>query len=194
MFGIMKYVEIPEIFNSTATGKPFTTCADCDRDLIGNDLDYFIEKVVKHFPEYETNDIILEYAICLECHQKIRLSLSEKSIARVENYFSENVDIYKRMRALTGSETLDIKNWISHCMIKDIPKTELREYEIVGHFKGDRMTLSYLPGIISLQSMEEISELLSKKTKDELDGYMDRFTDIPPEFRELFTPRPAFVL
>jgi hypothetical protein len=190
----MKYVEIPEIFYATATGKPFQRCADCERDLIEHDLDYFVEKVIKRFPEYEATDIVLEYAICLECHQKVRMSLSEESIRRVEAYFSENVDIYKRMRSLTMGESLDINNWISHCMIKDIPVTELREYEIVGHFKGDRLTLSYLPGIVSIQSMEEVSELLSKKTKDELDGYMDRFLDVPPEFRELFTPRPAFVL
>lgn len=194
MFGIMKYVEIPSVFYSTETGKLFKRCADCERDLIENDLDYVIEKAVKRFPEYKATDTIFEYAICLECHQKVRQSLSEESIRRVEAYFSEHVDLFKRMQTLIDNPSLNVDDWISHCMVKEIPVNELREYQLFGHFKGNRMALSYLPGILSIQSLEELSELLSKKTRDELGGYMDRFAGVPPEFRELFTPRPAFVL
>ncbi len=194
MFGAMKFVDIPEVFRSTETGRIFEHCTDCNRNLIEGDLDYVIEKAIRRFPEYHATDTIFEYAICLQCHQKIRKSFSEESIQKVEGFFTEHVDIFKRMRTLVESHSLDVNDWLARCMVKDTPIGELKEYQIFGHFKGDKLVLSYLPGMLSIESLEELSELLSEKTKDELNGYMERFTGLPPEFKELFTPRPAFVI
>jgi len=191
---MFKIVEIPEIFYSTESGKPFEICMDCERNLVEADLDYVIEKAVKRYPDYNTTDTILEYAICLHCHQKVRESFSEESINRVEAYFTQNMDIFSRMTLLGENPDMNINNWISECMVKGTPVEKLREYQIFGHFKGDKIVLSYLPGLLSIDSLEELTEILSQKTKDELGGYMKRFSGIPPEFEEIFRSRPVFVL
>jgi hypothetical protein len=51
-----------------------------------------------------------------------------------------------------------------------------------------------MPMLISSEAAEELSELLSQSTKDELDDFVSRNFGIPPELRDLpITTRPILI-
>jgi hypothetical protein len=78
----------------------------------------------------------------------------------------------------------DPEKWLSQCMIKGTPKNEMTEFQMGACFKGDRLVTNFMPPfIIGGLAMEEMSGLLSKQTKDEMDDFMGENFGIPPELR-----------
>ena len=78
-------MKIPEIFHSTGTGKPFSHCVSCNKELLNSDNPYIIEKAIRQYLEYKTTDTIFEYAMCMDCYMKIDQSLSDESKHNLEN-------------------------------------------------------------------------------------------------------------
>jgi hypothetical protein len=184
----MKLIEIPEIFKSYESGGNFEFCLVCKKPLLKEGTQYLIEKAIRNYPEMKTKDVIFEYAICLECAEKLQDELSEESLSRIQEYFSKKVDFEKRFNeCLKFGEKTD--DYISNCLISGKNHNELKEYVIQGHCIGDKMALSFMPYMISENVMDEIAELLSNKTLDFLDGFMDDYLGYPPEFREIFSRR-----
>jgi hypothetical protein len=61
-------------------------------------------------------------------------------------------------------------------------------------FQGDKMLVGEFPYIISLEAMEELTELLSDETKDEFDDFKKNLLGGPPELEELLKGRPVLVI
>ena len=74
-------------------------------------------------------------------------------------------------------------------MIKGTRIDELNEYVISAHCVEDKTILSFLPYMISETAMDEMTELLSKKTTDFLNGFRDKYFGLPPEFEDIFKRR-----
>ena len=97
---VKEYIKIPNLFYSTDTEMPFSNCISCDKYLLQPQSPYVIEKAIKQYPDYNTTDVIFEYAMCMDCYQNINESLSVESKASIEQYFSENVDLNERRKLL----------------------------------------------------------------------------------------------
>jgi hypothetical protein len=79
------------------------------------------------------------------------------------------------------------------CVITGIPVAELDEYMIYGHFRGDKMVKSSMPYLLSGSVMDDVSDLLSNQTIDQLDDFMGKYFSGPPELEELWKSRkPVF--
>ena len=79
------------------------------------------------------------------------------------------------------------------CMITRKPKNELDEYMIYAQFRGDKMVKSTMPYLLSGKAMDEIADLLSNQTIDQLDDFMGEYFGGPPELEEIWkTRRPVF--
>jgi len=187
-------LKIPEIFYSDANGKPFNKCIDCNKSLPGNDVEYIIEKAYKKYKEFNTDDTIFEYAICLDCAEKLFRSFSEQSRKAIDDYFEENIDIEARLIAAGKKEDFVIEDYISKCMIKGLPVEDLDEYQLVCYCKGDKISMIRPPYMISGAASDEVMQLLSNKTTDILNGFTDDFIGIPPEFKDLLKDKPVLVL
>lgn len=174
---------IPKSFLSEETGEPINRCIQCDHDLMLGDRYYVIEKVFKKYPKLSRTEVLFEYAICDVCYDKMKEKLSTESMANLSNYMMTNTDFNGIYEKINQSPD-DPEGWLTHCMIKGAPIDDLQEYQIGAFFRGDQLVTNYLPPfMIGEMAMEEMNELLSDETKDEMDGFMDEHFGIPPELR-----------
>jgi len=190
---VKEFIEIPKLFYSTVTEKPFSNCISCDNYLLQPQSPYVIEKAIKQNLEYNTTDVIFEYAMCMECYQNINESISLESKTKMEQYFSENVDLNDRRKSLLKNEELSIKDWTSNCIIKGTHISELTEYQIACQCDGEYLLFTNMPFIIGNLALDEMMQLLSNQTIGEIRGFYDKFFSPDPDIKKLFD-EPKFVL
>jgi len=178
----VKGAEIPPVFYSEEKESIFRSCTFCQKELIQSNSHYFVEKAFKSYPVKGVKDIIFEYAICASCHQQMHSQLSESSRKAINNFFQEN----RKPQILTSEQSYDPNNYLKYCSLSNAKTQELEEYQIIGEFQGDKIILSGLPIVLSGAIMDEVQELLSPETKEELDDFMDQITDLPPDLKKLF--------
>lgn len=181
-----KLIDVPKEFYSEATGKPFEKCSVCDKGLLQPETWYLVEKAVKRYIKYNVQDIMFEYAICMDCHAEMEARLSTESKQKMQQYMRERVDLEKRADGFYDSEDFDIQNWTNKCAVTKQPRAELAEYQIVASFNGDKMAFTVMPMLIGMKALDEMIQLLSNKSLDELNDFKDRITGMPPELKELF--------
>ena len=187
MFDRFAFAPIPEVFFSSETGAPFDTCVDCGRSLLDGDTQYLIEKAVRRFRPYDSQDVVFEYALCLDCYQLVHQSLSQVSRERMDAFFAEHVDVEERAQTLLAvrDEEPDIHPWLDRCVVTGTPVRELDEYQLVCHCSGREAVLTHVPCLVSGEAVDEMVALLSNETLDELGRFRDRITDLPPELAPL---------
>jgi hypothetical protein len=184
---------IPEEFFCFETNQPFTECLVCGKDLTTGNTDYFVEKAIKNYPEHKVDDVIYEYAMCLNCAQRMNGQMSDESMRKIQAYFAEHKDFMDNMMLHQSGQGLDITKNLKNCVITKKPARMLSEYMIYGHFRGDKMVLTTMPYLLSGQIMDEITDLLSNETLGEIDDFMGHYFGGPPELEELWkTRRPVF--
>ena len=178
-------IEMPDMFYSDSEGKPFKNCQVCGKYLLDEDTTYMVEKAFKNYEGYDFNTTIFEYAICLECHMKVQESMSTESTEKLKQF-------YFRILAEKGSNpvTIDLNNfnldnWLSKCFFTGDTVAGMKEYQLVGQFKGTKMIMNTPPLIVGEAAMEEMSGLLSDKTIDEMNGFREQFLGPDPEIEEL---------
>lgn len=188
-----KRIEIPEVFHSTLTKQPFKECIMCQKNLHSSETHYFVEKAIRQYPNGST-DTIFEYAICMECSIKVRDTLSKESMQRIDEYFSNKIDLMSRWNKFTENDNYKFNNWVNNCIVTGKPIDELEEYQIYAHCEGQYMLFSLMPYIISSEVIEEVHGLLSAHTKEELDNFMDKYLGPDPEVKKLLKDhRPVFI-
>ncbi|KYG74855.1 hypothetical protein EV198_0639 [Roseivirga ehrenbergii] len=177
---------IPEIFKNSDTKGYITHCIQCDYELLKGDRSYMIEKVFKRYPNLDSTQVLFEYGMCSVCYEKMKDSLSAESMQNLSNYMMNNMD-FSAMQQRIEENPEDPEKWMSHCMIHGTPKEEMTEYQVAASFKGDRLMTNFMPPyMIGGMALEELNGLLSKETKEDMDGFIDQHFGIPPELRKDF--------
>lgn len=175
---------IPDIFLNSDTKAPLTHCVQCEYDLLAGDRYYMIEKVFKKYLSFQKTEVLFEYAVCSTCYENMKDQMSAESMANLSEYMMMNTD-FQAMQKRIEEHPNDPEKWLSQCMIKGTPKNEMTEFQMGACFKGDRLVTNFMPPfIIGGLAMEEMSGLLSKQTKDEMDDFMGENFGIPPELRK----------
>ncbi len=188
------YIEIPSAFRSDEKATLFQHCLGCDLYLLDNGTQYVIEKAYRRYPNYEMQDTVFEYAMCMDCIAKLQSAMSEESLNRVRTYFDRHVDLFSRSSNLLKKETLEVDDWLSKCIVKGTPIAEMNEFQIFGHCDGQDLLFTLFPYAIGGEAIDEISLLLSNKTLGEIDGFMDEHFGLPPELRKLLLDNKMFVV
>lgn len=173
-------IEVPEVFYSETTGKAFKKCSLCD-EVFFHESSYIVEKSFKR-DNAGNAELIFEYALCGNCQNNLKSELSEKSLKNIEMYYKLYVDFEKRSTELMSKTDSNMENWISKCIITGKPISEEKEYTIGGLFYMNKLVLDAMPMALSEKAIYEMQEVLSKKTKDFLDGFQNEI--FPPEIRE----------
>jgi hypothetical protein len=176
-FEISKFsnkVIIPRIFKTYVSEEYFQNCISCNKYLLTADSLYVIEKAIKN------DQIEFEYAICIDCAEKIRKKLSPQSLKRIGDFFDENVNISEKTDHLLMHGFTSVDECLSACMVTGSSISDLDEYQIFALCEGGNLLLSLFPYMISHAAIEEMQELLSSQTKDELDDFTNRHFDLPP--------------
>jgi hypothetical protein len=166
----------------------------CNKYLLDEGTAYLVEKAYRRYPALDTESVIFEYAMCMDCIEKMRKQLSEESKQNIDTYFKKNIDMQGRFQRLISKGELNVKDWLSECAVKRTAANENDEYVICAHCDGNNMIYGFFPYMIGGAAMDEISELLSQKTRDVLDGFIDEHLSGPPELKELFKSNKKLLL
>ncbi|MEQ6168376.1 hypothetical protein AAOE16_14370 [Ekhidna sp. MALMAid0563] len=180
---------IPKDFYSFETNAPFDTCIECEKYLLDDDTEYIIEKAVKNYEGYSAKDVVFDYAICMDCAEKMRKEISKESWEMMMKYFQDNMDIQSRLEMQEKAPEENLRN----CMIKKTDVERCSEYQIYAHCKGKSLNLDNPPYMISGEVMEELLPLLSNKTIDEMNGFMNKHFSPDPSLMEPTPPSVIFI-
>ena len=187
-------VPIPEKFFSDAEGEPFKQCVVCGKDLLQPGVRYVVEKAIKNYKEDDVTSTVFEYAMCMDCYNEMQKGMSEESMQNMQNYYMQMMRSMNPMRQFIDINNFDLNRWLSQCFFKEQPVNEMDEYEIIGQFDGANMILNSPPMAIGQQVMEEMSELISEKTRGEMDRFREQFLGPPPEIEELIFGRKLLLI
>ncbi len=182
-------IDIPLALCSSDTGAPLDHCMMCDKYLLDEDTQYFIEKSIRQFPDLQAKETIFEYAICLHCSMALSQSLSEESRKRTSEYLMKNARFESRWDNLLNAENPSIDDWIGRCLLKGTPISEASEYQIVAQCQGRKLQLHDMPFALSLEAMDELAQLLSNESQGEMDDFIDKHFTGPPELAEILRKR-----
>lgn len=178
-------IEIPDRFFSDVTDKPFESCNVCDKSLLENDVPYVIEKAMRNYEGHDFSSTIYEFAICQECHTKMQASMSKESLQNLQKYYAGVMHEKGSEPIMIDMNTFDMNQWLSKCFFKGDEISRMKEYQIVGQFKGSKLIMNTPPIIIGENAMKQMAGLLSDKTTDEMNGFRDKFLGPAPEIEEL---------
>ena len=172
-------IDIPKVFKTFVSEEHFTSCIICEKYLLDENTEYVIEKVMKDgYAE-------VEYAMCLDCVEDMRKKMSSESLQRIGEFFENRVDFVNKRYNLMQLQDCNVDDYISRCLVHDTSINDLKEYQIFAHCRGKQLVLSVFPYMIGHDATEEVQELLSAKTKEELDRFTDKYFGLPPDLREI---------
>jgi len=186
-------LDIPEIFYPFESTEPFAECKVCELDLTLGTTDYFVEKAVKHNITYQVKDVVFEYAICSSCAQNMQKSISPESMENMQEFFSNQQLFMSKIQAYQQGEGEPIEELLSRCSLHNEPITEMSEYMMLGHFRGDKMIATTMPYILGERAMDQLSEIMSNETIDEMNRFKNEYFGDPVELEDLWKGKPVFL-
>jgi hypothetical protein len=184
---------IPKQLHSDLSDDAFCNCVMCDIDLMASQVPYLIEKAFKRAPDGSLYTIF-EFAICMDCAQKTQDQMSRESLAKIQEYFAERTNLIERNEAKFENEELDFESWVDECVLSNKRISECDEFQVLATCQGDQMDMGVFPYALSGDEAEKMQELLSAQTKDEMDDFMNRHLDLPPELKMLLRESNSVVL
>lgn len=187
---------IPKEFMNSDTGAPHTNCLMCNAVLAEEVQPYMIEKAVRYYPAVKLTNVVFEFAICAKCAKQTEQQLSTHTKEQLRQYFGTHfkMDMRPTWNAEEAEEhPFNIGEWIDHCAIKNLKRSELHEYSIYARCIGDRIIPEMVPYMISGEAQDEMMQLFSNESLGFMDGFTDKYFSGPPEWKELFQGRPVLV-
>jgi hypothetical protein len=178
-------IPLPNELYSSDSGKPMSHCIMCDQFLLDDKTHYVIEKAYRQIHELSVKEVIFEYAMCLACSVKMNESLSVESRQRIQQYLEENTNLDERWFTLIKNKPHEIGYWTDTCVVKNTPVSESKEFQIIAQCQGKNMLFTHLPFALSGEAIEEMSTLLSAKSRGEIDDFIGEHFTGPPEVSEI---------
>ena len=162
--------DIPKEFYSFETNALFESCIECEKYLLDEDTEYIIEKAVKNYEGYSARDTLFDYAMCMDCAEQMRKGISKESRESMMRYFQDNMNAMTRLEMQMQSPAENLKK----CLIKRRGIDDWQDYQIYAHCKGGKLNMENPPYMISGEVMEELFPLLSNKTIDGMNEFLDK--------------------
>lgn len=153
-----------------------------------------IEKAIRRYPQYDVEEILFEYALCLRCYQDLSQRLSSESTLRLQQFMEQRTRLGDRAREMLDQYPDDPDAWLDQCIVEGQPLKESGEYTICAQAMGDQLILGVMPYGLSASAMDEMTTLLSAKTQDAFDDFRDNHVGGPPDVNEWLRERKRPVL
>ena len=81
---------------------------------------------------------------------------------------------------------------LDECLLSGKHLQDMETYQVYAHCTGTQLSMNRGYYMLSDAVIEEIQELLSDKTRDELERFSDENLGVPPELKHLFN-KPDFI-
>jgi hypothetical protein len=206
--------DIPKLFYSAYSDEPFDKCVDCHREL----TDEVIYVVQKHFVADET---VFEMAICFECNQDLNKRLSEESKNAIQQFLEErSSEVQRKLPEAERSDDKeedvdnDFDSWfdsiepvpeatefLNACAYCGMERDSCHRHAISGVFQGGSVIVHdmaefnlHWPMLICEKCVEATNDLISEKTRDEWNRFVEHHFDGPPGLEvDWPTQQPVFM-
>ena len=187
-------LEIPRQFYSDAEDKPFEHCQVCGKYLLDEGTSYVVEKAIRSYEGHDFYSTAYEYAICTDCHQEIQKGMSEESMNNLQKYYNDFLAKKGQQPLVIDLRTFELGDWLSRCFFTGSEVKDMKEYQLIAQFNGDKMVMNMPPMVIGETVIEEMAHLLSDKTIDEMNGFREQFLGPSPDIEELIFGKPLIML
>lgn len=98
---------------------------------------------------FKGNEVNFEYAMRLECRDKLQGELSLQSRKLIQNYFEEHVNMEARRIECLQPYGLDYSKWVERCLVKQEPRSECPEFQLYGWCVDRDLVFTGLPYMLS---------------------------------------------
>lgn len=173
---------IPIDFWSDFLERPFECCVSCECDLAQASA-YIVQK------QMVRGEAVLEMAICQGCRHELSESFSEETRERIGRKLAEDAQrsaSRQRSSEISGLRPEDLLQWfMNRCFLCGRARETCNRYSLTGLFRGQEIAVQYSPPSQSPVMVCEACEkeyvgLLSQKTRDTWDRFVEEFLGDPP--------------
>lgn len=178
----MYFLPVPKLFYSEYLEQPFEDCINCGCSL-GTAAVYVIQK------RFVIGEAVFEMAICDNCRQQLTETYSEETKAalneRMMQYFGRMAaEVLEQQPSSRPAEDL-LDRCMNFCLICSATRENCKKYSLAGLFRRQEIVvqcsaIGQSPVMICDRCEEELSELISQKTRDAWQRFMDEHFDGPP--------------
>lgn len=165
-------------FNDYITEKPFRECKSCGTSL--EHIPYVVEKALRQQGGLERPTVVFEVALCMNCTEDMRQSMSASSLQNVQQYFQQNAAM-EQMQSHSPEG-------LNTCAVSGKEVSQLEEVQLYAYFMPG-MEVPAVSYALSGEIIEQVVELLSEETKDEIDDFMEQNFGLPPEYKSRLVGR-----
>lgn len=193
---------IPDFFHSVYEGGPFSQCDCCRTDLTAPGTIYLVLKHLHHRADGPA-EAIVEFALCVDCLMTQVPDPSEESREAIMAFRAErraelppSDRIFQRPPAdnvpeaceLCGRAAGDCRTFSARAVVETDDEGTPSMHRMVGtRFTG------MSPAMMCDQCHGQMSERLSRQTRDDWDRFYEQIDDSPPALEWDDSPRPVFV-
>jgi len=152
-------------------------CVECGRSL-DDDTYYYVERALRR------GEPLFEYALCEDCVYSLQDDISDESVQTITNYWLRHYDLDRRTALRSdGKSALPL---LGECVFTQRPTEEIEEYQVWAWMRGGRLSVDdFAPALCSTTAIEQVTELLSQKTRERLDDFVRDRLGLPPELQKL---------
>lgn len=191
-FGI--YVtSIPKMFWSVYSEKPFQSCLKCKVPLIEANSFVIQKRVVG-------KETVFEMAMCERCRESMTAEFSEETRKNLTRHMNEQLQEAAEKLAAEANENGEIvvaqidddevgqkmmNDSLDHCMMCEKARSECHRYSLLSLCSDDMLIAQVTPVVRTPMMMCEdcegsMSGLISKKTRDQWNHFVEEHFDGPP--------------
>lgn len=158
---------IPEVLHSFYEDRPFVSCTRCGESLIDFEEGYRISK------NFNKDEVIIEYALCMPCLVGMLNEASEESKERLAKFQEE------RYREVSGFEECSLCD-------KQLDEVKDKEYGLVGMCHHENM---FDNAMICYGCMEDMAAIMSEETRRTWDKFREEnFPGVPSDLEPMPAP------
>jgi hypothetical protein len=162
---------------SEESGTAFRHCISCRLPLLEISAPWLVNK------EFHRGECLLEYAICQPCRNGVTEGFSEESKETVRSYLENKVDWQERFQEFMMQA--DPARRFDSCVVCLTPREALEGFGLSAFFDPDgSLVESALPLLICSGCVGEVSENLSKATREAWQRFLEENFDGPPGLTE----------
>ena len=191
-FGV--YVtDIPKMFWSVYSEKPFQSCLKCKVPLVEANTFVVQKRVVG-------DETVFEMAMCERCREQMANEFSEETRENLTNHMNEQLlnsaeklaaeaddDGHIVVAEITDDEVGQkmMNDSIDHCMMCEKARSECHRYSLMSLCSDDQLIAQVTPIVRTPMMMCEdcegsMSDLVSQKTRDQWNDFVEEHFDGPP--------------
>lgn len=183
MFSIF-FAPLPKLFWSEYLNNPFNKCIDCEVPLAEANA-YVVQK------RFVRGEAIFEMAVCERCREKLSREYSEETCTAITNHMSER---FRRNAEQLAQETGDLADdageelldrCMNVCLMCDAARESCHRYSLAGLCRDVEIVaqispLGQTPIMICETCEMDMASLISQKTRDSWDRFIEEHFDGPP--------------